>query len=66
MDSRPFEFQVNEKSLSPFEVFKGREISELSVPAPLEDPRPTEEQVFKNWETLGVELFEMREKFEEI
>jgi len=66
MNLRPFEFQVNGKSLSPFEVFKGREISELSVPAPLEDPRPTDEQVCDNLDTLGVELFEMREKFEEI
>jgi hypothetical protein len=66
MNLRPFEFQVEGKSICAFEVFKGREISDLQVVAPIEDPRPTDSQIADNVITLKSEQRAISEKFEEI
>lgn len=66
MNRRPFESHTS-PSLSPWEVFKGRRLpSCVDTPLPVIDPRPTEEQIEDNLETLIDEQNAIKEDFEEI
>jgi hypothetical protein len=58
--------ESDEKSLSPFEVFKARKFDSLAIPVPIEDPRPTEEQVMDNLEQIENEQQEIGKRFEEV
>ena len=67
MNLRPYEFQVDGKSLSPFEVFKGREVrNDVQEAAPVDDPRPTEEQLLENIDDIMSDRKAIAAKFEHI
>jgi hypothetical protein len=58
LNMKPYEFQSDGMSLTSFEVFKGRSPQSMAIPAPMVDPRPTDEQMKENVVKIAEEHFE--------
>jgi len=66
MNMRPYEVTWEGKTLSPFEVFKGRSLSRLDMTLPAEDSRPSEDVVMDNIAEILKEQEEISNRLEEV